>query len=51
MGNIIPIYDINNLGDAIIKYDSIIRNKKIRKISNNKKFNNNLEKIVNELVL
>ena len=46
MGNIIPIYDIEDLGDAIEHYYDISSSKIS---SNNKQFNQKLEKIVEGL--
>lgn len=49
MGNIIPIYDIENLGDAIEHYYDISSSMKAKISSNNKQFNQKLEKIVEGL--
>ena len=50
MNNIIPIYNIDDLSNAIMNFNEIVKNKNIGKNSNNKKFNENLEKIVNHLM-
>lgn len=50
MNNIIPIYDIDDLAAAIANYDSIVKTKKSDESSNNKKFNADLEKIVDQLM-
>lgn len=49
MGNIIPIFDISELKDAITNYESIIRKMNNGIASNNEKFNHRLEQIVSEL--
>lgn len=50
MGNIIPIYDIENLEKTITDYDEYVK-KKIKKMqSHNADFNSALENIVNELM-
>ena len=49
MGNIIPVEDINTLGDIISNYNQIIVGMKHGISSNNAKFNEELEKLVNEL--
>lgn len=48
--NIIPVYDINNLKECIEKYDSMIQDLNTNIINNNKKFNDSLERIVNQLI-
>ena len=50
MNNIIPVYDINELGQTIDNYDKIAKTKNVGESSNNKQFNEKLEKIVNGLV-
>ena len=50
MNNIIPVYDIENLGQTIREYDKLIKGMNTSEKSNNLKFNNNLEKIVNEMI-
>lgn len=50
MNNIIPVYDINDLGQTIDNYDQIAKTKNAGESSNNKQFNQKLEKIVDELV-
>ena len=47
MGTIITIMEINRLGRVIEQYQQVQR--KIDNSSNNVKFNNDLEKIVNEI--
>ncbi|MCD5532110.1 glycosyltransferase [Lactobacillus delbrueckii subsp. lactis] len=49
MNNIIPVYDIDQLGDTIAHYDEIVKTKNGGETSNNKKFNADLEKIVEGL--
>lgn len=49
MNNIIPVYDIEKLTDTIASYDDIVRTKNGGETSNNKKFNADLEKIVDQL--
>lgn len=49
MNNIIPVYDIDQLGDTIAHYDEIVKIKNGGETSNNKKFNADLEKIVEGL--
>ncbi|CDI61183.1 glycosyltransferase [Lactobacillus helveticus] len=50
MNNIIPVYDINDLGQTIDNYDQIAKTKNAGESSNNKQFNQKLKKIVDELV-
>ncbi len=50
MNNIIPVYDINDLGQTIDNYDQIAKTKNAGESSNNKQFNQKLEKIVDGLV-
>ncbi|WP_270247727.1 glycosyltransferase [Lactobacillus johnsonii] len=50
MNNIIPVYDVKKLMEAIKNYDEIIKTKNAGESSNNKQFNQNLEQIVNKLV-
>lgn len=50
MNNIIPVYDINNLKKTIDDYDEIAKTKIHGESSNNKRFNKQLEKIVNNLI-
>lgn len=50
MNNIIPVYDIGDLGKTIADYDTIVKTKNSGESSNNKKFNENLEKIVDGLM-
>ncbi|MCI1230915.1 MAG: glycosyltransferase [Lactobacillus delbrueckii] len=50
MNNIIPIYDIDDLAATIANYDSIVKTKNSGESSNNKKFNENLERIVDQLM-
>ena len=49
MGTIIPVEDINTLGDIITNYDQIVAGMGHGMSSNNAKFNEELEKLVNEL--
>ena len=49
MGTIIPVEDIEALGNIITDYDRIISNMGRGMSSNNAKFNKELEKIVSEL--
>lgn len=48
-GNIIPIYNVEELGEVIKNYDKIIADIPQNVISNNMKFNEELEKIINDL--
>ncbi|TLQ21281.1 glycosyltransferase [Lactobacillus helveticus] len=50
MNNIIPVYDINDLGQTIDNYEQIAKTKNTGESSNNKLFNKKLEKIVNGLI-
>lgn len=50
MNNIIPVYDIDDLGQTIDNYDQVAKTKKAGESSNNKQFNKKLEKIVDGLV-
>lgn len=50
MNNIIPVYDVNKLAETIKKYDEIVKTKNAGESSNNSKFNEQLERIVEELV-
>jgi UDP-N-acetylglucosamine transferase subunit ALG13 len=49
MGTIIPIYNIEDLKDTIINYDSIVASMNSSMGSNNKQFNKKLGKIVDGL--
>lgn len=49
MGTIITVVDINDLVNTIVNYDSIVEKMNQGITSNNKKFNEELEKIVNDL--
>lgn len=49
MGNIIVIEDIEKLQEIIIKYDDIVSNMPLEMKSNNEKFNENLEEIVEQV--
>ena len=49
METIIPVEDINTLGDIITNYDQIVAGMGHGMSSNNAKFNEELEKLVNEL--
>lgn len=50
MNNIIPVYDVDDLEKTIDDYDEIAKTKNAGESSNNKQFNEKLEKIVNRLV-
>lgn len=49
MGTIIPVEDINNLGDTITNYEQIIVKMGHEMSSNNARFNADFEKLVDEL--
>ena len=49
MGTIIPVEDIETLGDIITNYDQIVAGMGHGMSSNNAKFNEELEKLVDEL--
>lgn len=49
MGTIITVVDIDELENTIVNYDSIVKKMNQGITSNNKKFNEELEKIVNDL--
>lgn len=48
-GNIITVVDIEKLGETILNYDNIVANMTNGIKSNNTKFNDDLEKIVNDM--
>ena len=50
MNNIIPVYQIDDLAVKIFNYDNFVKIKNSSKASNNKRFNADLEKIVERLV-
>ena len=50
MNNIIPVYDIDQLPNTIKNYDKVVKTKNAGESSNNSKFNEQLERIVEELV-
>lgn len=50
MNNIIPVYDLKKLGETIENYNKIVKNKNSDESSNNSNFNEQLERIVEELV-
>lgn len=50
MGTIIPVEDISKLKDVIINYDKIIARMEHGISSNNKKFCDNLEKIIDSML-
>lgn len=50
MNNIIPVYDVNNLLNTINDYNEITKIKNPGESSNNKQFNEKLEKIVTDLL-
>ena len=47
--SIIPIYDIEQLKDSILEYDTICASLNGKMSSNNKSFNENLSKIIDEM--
>lgn len=49
-GNIIPVYDIDELGEVILDYDSIVSGMSKEMKSNNARFNEQLELIVDGLL-
>lgn len=49
MNNIIPVYDIDKLGETIANYDTIVKTKNDGESSNNKKFNDELEAIAKSM--
>ena len=50
MGIIISVENIDKLGEVIINYDEIVANMEHSVNSNNEKFNENLEQIIEELL-
>ncbi len=50
MNNIIPIYNVKNLKNAVLNYKELIKTKQVKELSNNNKFNNALNKIVKNLM-
>ncbi|QNQ80530.1 glycosyltransferase [Lactobacillus sp. PV034] len=50
MNNIIPAYEIDDLKKTIDDYDEIAKTKNAGENSNNKQFNEKLEKIINNLM-
>lgn len=48
-GNIIPAYDVEELGQIIEDYDKLIRNIDVAMKSNNKAFNNEIDIIVHKM--
>ena len=50
MNNIIPVYDIDDLATTIANYDSIVKMRNSGESSNNKKFNENLSEIVDNMI-
>lgn len=50
MGNIIPVYEINELKNVIVNYENIVAKMPSGMKSNNDKFNVELGKIVKEIV-
>ena len=50
MGTIIPVEDISKLGDIITNYDEIVAGMGHQMSSNNKKFCDELEKIVDGII-
>lgn len=51
MGTIIPVEDIETLGETIANYDTIVSEMNCCMDSNNKRFNEQLEELVKELKL
>ncbi|MDK2967455.1 glycosyltransferase [Lacrimispora sp.] len=49
-GNIIPVYDISELADVMVRYDSIISSIPAGIMSNNGAFNKQMELLVKELL-
>lgn len=49
MNNIIPVYDINDLKDILLRYDEIVSDMNNKVQSNNQIFNAKFEKIVEQL--
>lgn len=49
MGTIVPVEDISTLGYTITNYDQIVAGMKHGMRSNNRKFNEGFEKLINEL--
>ncbi|MGE9131572.1 glycosyltransferase [Lacticaseibacillus paracasei] len=50
MKNIIVVNDTAKLGDVILNYDKLVQHRSKHVLSNNKQFNDNLEKIIHQLV-
>ena len=50
MNNIIPIYNIDDLKRTIDDYNKIAKTKNVAESSNNKQFNEKLEKIINNVM-
>lgn len=48
MGNIIPVYDIAELDNVLEQYDSMVSNMNAKLSKNNKRFNSELESLVEE---
>lgn len=48
--SLIPVYDIKDLKDKIVNYDSIVKNMQENYKSNNKKFNEELEKEIRKIM-
>ena len=48
-GNIILVEDIDSLQSMLENYDEIAKKMTLKKTSNNNQFNNELEKLINEL--
>lgn len=51
IGTIIPVFNIDDLKEILLNYDSIISNMSSNMLSNNKKFNEEFEKIVETLII
>ena len=49
MGTIIPVEDVDTLGDIIMNYDQVVAGMGHGMSSNNTRFNEELQKLVNEL--
>lgn len=49
-GNIMPVYDIEELSNLIINYDKLILKMPVELLSNNKRFNEELDKLVRDVL-
>ena len=50
MNNIVPVYDINELSAILDNYSDIVKDKNSGENSNNSKFNERLEHIIDKLI-